>query len=345
MNCPVCGIDVNGNQFCLACGANMAAFEGVSQDKVIVNQTPEQQMAVGDDSVTQLIPENYMTAAGDDSVTQLIPENYMTAQGDDTATVMLDPSQTPQYMPGQQPAFAQAPTSQPMFAQVPVNGQPAFTQAPGMVAQQGMPMQGGYQQPQQSYSQPQQMYQQSFGGAKKAPSASKGVAIGSLALMAVLLVCFVIFITKPLFYICQSYVGGVASNEIIEDEIVGVDEDDYEEANNSAKLLFGAAAVMVLIGALNAWSCFARIKNNCVKSPVNKAVGNFVFGLLGVIIFVVIKSMLDEVVTDGISYGMYTADEAAMFNIYSLLTVLGVVTIIVNLVNIFTASAAKKATR
>lgn len=327
MNCPVCGTEVNNSQFCTGCGANMSAFEGVSQDKVIVNQTPEQQMAAGDDSVTQLIPENYMTAAGDDSVTQLIPENYMTAQGDDTATVMLDPSQVPQYMPNQQPAFAQAPTVQPMFAQAPV---------------------GGYQQP---YAQPQQMYQQassqmsSFGGVKKVSPASKGVAIGSLALMAVLLVCFVIFITKPLFYICQSYVGGVASDEIIEDEIVGVDEDDYDEANNSARLLFGAAAVMVLIGALNAWSCFARIKNNCVKSPVNKAVGNFVFGLLGVIIFVVIKSMLDEVVTDGISYGMYTADEAAMFNIYSLLTVLGVVTTIVNLVNIFTASAAKKATR
>lgn len=286
---------------------------------------------IGDDSVTQLLPENYMTSTGDDGVTQLIPENYMTAQGDDTATVMLDPNQAPQYMPNQQPAFAQAPTVQPMFAQ-----------APGVVVPQGM--QGGYQQPQQPYGQP-QMYQQSFGGAKKAPTASKGVAIGSLALMAVLLVCFVIFITKPLFYICQSYVGGIASDEIIEDEIVGVDEDDYEEANNSARLLFGAAAVMVLIGALNAWSCFARIKNNCVKSPVNKAVGNFVFGLLGVIIFMVIKSMLDEVVTDGISYGMYTADEAAMFNIYSLLTVLGIVSVIVNLVNIFTASAAKKATR
>ena len=328
MNCPVCGMEVNDNQFCPACGANMAAFEGVAQDKVIINQTPEQQMAAGDDSVTQLIPENYMTAKGDDSVTQLIPENYMTAKGDDEATVMLDPSQTPQYMPNQQPAFGQAP----------INPQPAFAQAP----------MGGYQQ---QYVQPQQMYQQpsahmsGFGSAKKVSPVSKYVSIGSMALMVVLLFCFVIFITKPLFYICQSYLGGVASDEMIEDEIVGMDEDDYEDANNSARLLFGAAAVMVLIGALNAWSCFARIKNNCVKSPVNKAVGNFVFGLLGVIIFVVIKSMLDEVVTDGINYGIYSTDEAAMFNVYSLLTILGIVSVILNLVNIFTASAAKKATR
>jgi len=334
MNCPVCGMEVNGNQFCPACGANMAAFEGVAQDKVIINQTPEQQIAAGDDSVTQLIPENYMTATGDDSVTQLIPENYMTAKGDDEATIMLDPSQAPQYMPNQQPTFAQAPTAQPMFAQ-----------APGMVAPQGMPMQGGYQQPQQPYGQPQQVYQRSFGGTKKAPTASKGVAIGSLALMAVMLLCFVIFITKPLFYICQSYIGGVYSDEILEDEIVGMDEDDYEDANNSARLLFGAATVMVLIGALNAWSCFARIKYNCVKSPVNKAVGNFVFGLLGVIIFVVIKSMLDEIVTDGISYGMYSPEEASMFNIYSIITILGIVSVVVNLINIFAASAAKKATR
>lgn len=327
MNCPVCGTEVNNSQFCTGCGANMSAFEGVSQDKVIINQTPEQQMAAGDDSVTQLIPENYMTATGDDSVTQLIPENYMTAKGDDEVTAMLDPNKAPQYMPNQQPTFVQAPTAQPMFAQAPV---------------------GGYQQP---YAQPQQMYQQptnqmsGFGGVKKVSPASKGVAIGSLALMAVLLVCFIIFITKPLFYICQSYIGGIVTEEEIEYEMVGADEDDYEEANNSARILFGVATVMVLIGALNAWSCFARIKNNCVKSPVNKAVGNFVFGLLGVIIFMVIKGMLDEVVTDGISFGMYTQSEAAMFNIYSLLTILGIISVIVNLVNIFTASAAKKATR
>ncbi len=309
MNCPVCGMEMGNNQYCPNCGANMAAFQGVSQDKVIINQTPQQQMAMGDDSVTQLIPENYMNATGDD-----------------TATVMLDPNQAPQYMPNQQPLYAQAP----------VNPQPAFAQVP----------MGGYQQ---QYSQPQQMYQQpsapmsGIGGVKKVSPVSKYMSIGSLALMAVLLVCFIIFITKPLFYICQSYMGGVYSDEMLEDEIVGMDEDDYEGANNSARILFGAAAVMMLIGTLNAWSCFARIKNNSVKSPVNKAVGNFVFGLLGVIIFMIIKAKLDEIVTDGISYGMYSPDEAAMFNIYSLITILGIVSVIVNLVNIFTASAAKKA--
>lgn len=332
MNCPVCGVEVNG-QFCTSCGADLSAFAGVPQEKIIVNQTAEQQIAAGDDSVTELIPENYMNSTGDDSVTQLIPENYMTAEGDDEATVMLDPNQVQQKMPGQQPGF---------------NQQPVFAQGPSMVSPQGMPMQAGYQQP---YGQPQMAFQQGanqgvgFGGGKKVPPASKAMAIVSLTLMVAMLVCFVIFITKPLFYITESYIGGVFTSEYIEDEIVDQDPDDYEEANTSARIMFGIAAIMVLIAALNAWSCFARIKNNCIKSPVNKAVGNFVFGMLGVIVYVVIKSMLDEIVRDGIDYGIYSPDEAAMFNVYSLITILGIVSVVVNLVNIFTASAAKKATR
>ncbi len=91
MKCPICGENIiEGERFCSSCGADMTAFGEVSSDKVIYNQTPEEQMEAGDDGVTQLIPENYMTAKGDDSVTQLIPENYMTAKGDDTATVMID---------------------------------------------------------------------------------------------------------------------------------------------------------------------------------------------------------------------------------------------------------------
>lgn len=329
MNCPVCGMEVNDAQFCPGCGANMSAFEGVSQDKVIVNQTPEQQMAAGDDSVTQLIPENYMNATGDDSVTQLIPENYMTSQGDDTATVMLDPSQVQQYMPNQQPAFAQ---------------QPVFNQAPYM--NQTAPM-NGYQQPVFN-----QGYQQGsgqmtgFGGAvKKVSAVSRGFGLASLILMAVLLVSCIIFMIKPLFYITQSYCGGIFSNEEVEEAIIEQDEDDYEEANKSAQILFGAVAVLVLMATLNAWSCFARLNNNCVKSPVNKAVGNFVFGLIGIAIFLVLKNKLDEIVSDGISYGPFSAEEAAMFNVYSLIFVLGIVSVVVNLINIFTAASAKKSVR
>ncbi|MBP3621456.1 MAG: zinc ribbon domain-containing protein [Lachnospiraceae bacterium] len=92
MICPICNENIDdGIKYCTSCGAEVAAFAGVTPDKIIVNQTPEQQQEMGDDSVTQLIPENYMTAEGDDSVTQLIPENYMTAKGDDSATMLLDP--------------------------------------------------------------------------------------------------------------------------------------------------------------------------------------------------------------------------------------------------------------
>ena len=90
MICPICNENIDdGIKYCTSCGAEVAAFAGVTPDKIIVNQTPEQQQEMGDDSVTQLIPENYMTAEGDDSVTQLIPENYMTAEGDDSVTQLI----------------------------------------------------------------------------------------------------------------------------------------------------------------------------------------------------------------------------------------------------------------
>ena len=322
MNCPVCGTEVNGNQFCPGCGANMSAFAGVSQDKVIINQTPEQQMAAGDDSVTQLIPENYMTSTGDDGVTQLIPENYMTSTGDDTATVMLDPNQVQQHMPNQQPVFTQAPA----FNQQPY-GQPVFGQAP----------MGGYQQsPVQSAS---------FNGGGVSPTVSKVFSIASIAIMVALLITCIVFVIKPLFYITQSYMGGVATNEEIEEAVIAQDPDDYEAANSSARIFYGAVIVFVIIAALNAWSCFARINKNCQKSPVNKAVGAFAVGLIGVIIFVVLKNMLDEAIVDGIDFGGFTPEEAAKFNVYNLAYVLGLVSVVVNLVNIFTAVSAKKATR
>ena len=210
MNCPVCGTDVSGNQFCPNCGANMSAFEGVSQDKVIVNQTPAQQMAAGDDSVTQLIPENYMNTTGDDTVTQLIPENYMSAQGDDTATVMLDPNQVQQYMPNQQPAFAQAQNMN--------QATPAY----------------GYQPMQPQFNQP--TYQSgngqasSFSGVKTVPTVSKVFSLASLIVVVALLISCIVLITKPLFYITQSYTGGVFSKEEIEEAVISQDEDDYEEA-------------------------------------------------------------------------------------------------------------------
>ncbi len=311
MNCPVCGMEVNDVQFCPSCGANMSAFEGVPQDKVIINQTPAQQMT-----------------AGDDSVTQLIPDNYMTSTGDDTATVMLDPNLVSQRMPNQQPQFNQG--------HVGGYQQPQFNQ------QQGMPIQPGYQQAYQpNYGQP-----VSYGGAlKQSPAVSKAFSLASLIIMLALLVSCVILMTKPLYYITQSYVGGVMSGEELEEEVVGQDEDDYEDANNSARIFVVAVMILVVIGSINSWICFMRIKTNCVKSPVNKAVGAFVLGLMGSAIFVILKTMLDEVISDGLDYGGFTPKEAAMFNVYSFAFVLCIVSTIVNLVNIFTASMAKSATR
>ncbi|MBR3832742.1 MAG: zinc ribbon domain-containing protein [Lachnospiraceae bacterium] len=325
MNCPVCGTDLNGNQFCPNCGANMSAFEGVSQDKVIVNQTPAQQMAAGDDSVTQLIPENYMNSTGDDTVTQLIPENYMSAQGDDTATVMLDPNQVQQYTPNQQPTFAQTPSmnqATPAYGYQPI--QPQFNQAN---------YQSGSGQ------------SQSFGVVKAVPVASKIVSLSSLIIIVALLVSCIVLITKPLFYITQSYAGGVFSKEEIEEAVISQDEDDYEEANQAAQIFVAIIIVLVIIAALNAWSCYLRISKGCVKSPVNKAVGNFVFCFFGVAVFIIFKSMIDEVVKDGIYYGSYTPDEAAMFNVYSLVFVLGLISCLVNIVNIITSATAKNAVR
>ncbi len=125
MKCPICGDNVNDMEpFCPSCGADMGAFAKVTPDKVIYNQTPQEQQAVGDDSVTELIPENYMQTSGDDGVTELIPENYMTAQGDDSVTELI-PENYMQVQPQQQ------------FANTGYNVQP----------RQQFSNQGGYVQP------------------------------------------------------------------------------------------------------------------------------------------------------------------------------------------------------
>ncbi len=328
MNCPICGMDTNGAQFCSSCGADMSAFAGVSKDKVIVNQTPEQQLA-----------------AGDDSVTQLIPENFMNSKGDDSATVMLDPSQVQQNMPTGKPAFNQAPgmNMQPGYQQfnqaAGMNMQPGyqqFNQTAGMAVQPGttQPYQVGYSQP-TSYK------------AKNlaVPVASKAFSLASLIIMVALLICCLVLITKPLYYITQSYVGNYITGEELEEEVIGQDEDDYEVANQSARIFVAAVMFFLLIGFINSLSCFMRVNDGCVKSPVNKAVGAFVLGLVGAAIFVVLKVMLDDVVSDGIDYGDLTPENAKMFNVYSMTFVLCIVSAVVNFVNIFTASAAKKATR
>ncbi|MBO5390151.1 MAG: hypothetical protein J6A59_18815 [Lachnospiraceae bacterium] len=358
MNCPICGMDTNGAQFCPSCGADMSAFAGVSKDKVIVNQTPEQQLAAGDDSVTQLIPENYMNATGDDSVTQLIPENFMNSKGDDSATVMLDPSQVQMTMPNTTPAFSQTPTGsirQPQNMQAAGMGvQPGyqqFNQGTGMNAQSGyqqfnqgagMAVQPGIAQSYQAgYNQPTSYKAKNSG----VPVVSKAFSLASLIIMLALLICCVVLITKPLYYITQSYVGNYITGEELEDEVIGQDEDDYQEANKAARVFVGAVSFFLLIGLMNSVSCFMRVNSGCMKSPVNKAVGAFVMGLIGAAIFVVLKVMLDDVVSDGIDYGDLTPEKAKMFNVYSMAFVLCIVSAVVNFVNIFTASAAKKVTR
>lgn len=328
MNCPVCGGNVDNSQFCPNCGADMSAFAGVPQEKIIVNQTPAQQMAAGDDSVTQLIPENYMSAKGDDSVTQLIPENFMSAKGDDTATVMLDPSQTPQYMPNQQPAFAQAPN---------------MNQAP----------MGGYQQPygqpQQIYQNPQAGYQQAagFGGANNISKGLKIFAlIGLLSLILAILVN-VIFATKPIFYIYQSYVGGVYSNEVIEEEIEyqASYDDDYEDAELAYKVFVIVTILLLVGGALNAWSAYARVSKGCVKSPVNKSVGAFVFALLGFAVIAFLRFGLGQELEDFFISMDYSESGLKKFNVYDLCYYVNLIATLINLAEIFTSASAKSKAR
>ncbi|MGN0436727.1 MAG: hypothetical protein ACI4D8_08880 [Wujia sp.] len=90
MNCKVCGeVIEDGVEYCPVCGACIASFSNVQPDKIIYNQSPSVQNYVGDDDVTQLIPQNYGTVQGDDDVTQLIPQNYGAAQGDDDVTQLI----------------------------------------------------------------------------------------------------------------------------------------------------------------------------------------------------------------------------------------------------------------
>lgn len=338
MNCPVCGADVNGNQYCPDCGANMSVFSGVSMDKVIINQTPEQHKAAGDDSVTQLIPENYMTSKGDDSVTELIPENYMSATGDDDTTILIDPGQVKQPKQQsfvQQPGFSPAPSVNPV---PPMNG---YQQPMG---QQQM----GYQQP--SFGKP--AYQQGMGqplgfGAvtKSVPKSSKVVSLTAMILMIALLVSCIILTTKPMFYITDSYYGGMLSGKEIEEMLIEQDPDDYEEANEGMMIMYGIVLGLVVIATLNAWSCFARINKGCVKSPVNKAVGNLAFEILGLIVFLAFKMQFDEVVVDAFSHSVLSPDDAAKFNVYSLVFILTIVTAFANVVNLITSIQAKQAVR
>ena len=151
MICPICNENIDdGIKYCTSCGAEIAAFAGVTPDKIIVNQTPEQQQEMGDDSVTQLIPENYMTAEGDDSVTQLLPENYMTAEGDDSVTQLIPEN----YMTAKgddsatmllDPLDGKMPDNKPQGFKLATPEQPAFVQQayqPNMM----MPGQMQYQQ-------------------------------------------------------------------------------------------------------------------------------------------------------------------------------------------------------
>lgn len=337
MNCPICGANIDaGTVACPICGADMTSFAGVPQDKIIVNQSEAQHMAAGDDTVTQLIPENYMQSVGDDTVTQLIPENYMQAQGDDTATVMLDPNQAQQYMPNQQQSYAQ----------------PAFQQAQGY-AQQGFNQQANsYQQPQPGYQQAYQPnYQQRFnpsavGGVKKQSPLYKGVSLATLVLLVVTIISCLIFMIKPIYYTVESFVGGAADEELIEEamEMQG-DEEETEEANNAYRIFVVIAVAFLLIATINALVCFMKINAGCIKSPNLQAVGAFIFTIVGAAVIIGLNLAFKEAIGDGLDYGDFSPSEAKKFNVYELMYVLGVASIVVSFVNIITSAMAKKSAR
>ncbi|MBR3600342.1 MAG: zinc-ribbon domain-containing protein [Lachnospiraceae bacterium] len=328
MNCSVCGANIpEGSTFCSVCGADMVAFAGVPQDKIIVNQTEAQHMAAGDDTVTQLIPENYMQSAGDDTVTQLIPENYMQAQGDDTATVMLDPNLTPQYTSNQQPAFSQGP---------------------------GVGYQQSYAQPQMGYQQSvvqpmyQPNYQQNFNssasyGRKKQSPLFNGISLGTLVLILATVISCLVFMIKPVYYTIESFIGGAADEELIEEamEMQG-GEDEVNEVNNAYRIFIVIAVVFLVIATINALVCFLKVNAGCIKSPTLQAVGAFILTLIGAAVIIALHVMFKDAIGDGLDYGNFSPEEVKKFNVYDLMYVLGIVSIVVSFVNIITSAMARK---
>ncbi len=217
MKCPVCGGEYpEGALFCTECGANLASFANVSPEKIINNQTTGQQEKLGDDSVTVLIPENYATAKGDDEQTVLIPENYATAKGDDERTVLLPEGSVPPKTANKpQPSFVQQGTVQPQgfVQQGMVQPQQGFVQQGMAQPQQGFVHQGMTQSQQGFVPQQNMNYQNTMQNMNRQPAVPVNTTMMKLfstfsAISAAVTAVFIIvFLSNPIYYIFEHYIG------------------------------------------------------------------------------------------------------------------------------------------
>ena len=356
MNCPICGNYVeDGTNFCTACGARMSSFAGVSPDKIIVNQTPEEQMAigddtdthlmpenyqdgVGDDSVTQLIPENYMKQQGDDSVTQLIPENYMQVQGDDGVTQFIPENHLDQYdapktmMPTwnepQKPAFQQQ-MQTPNIQQPQMGFQLHQTQ---MQPNMQQPMAGPvYQQPQPMAG---PVYQQpAMKPAVGIAASNKTVSVITVAILALAMVIAVIVAMKPLFYYTQSYVGSVYNNNATLQRFIMMEDPDGE-LDGMLKIVCFAVTGLYFLALLLSVAVMNKAKNATVKPAVKRSLLAFLLTALASGFMIFFDSFTREEL--GNDY-----DGMEKFNIYNVFIIACVVVAVATLINFFAAMAAK----
>lgn len=251
MNCPICGnVTQDGQEYCSVCGASFESFANVTPEMVINYQTPAEHERLGDDSKTLLIPSNYETAIGDDSKTVLIPSNYETAVGDDSRTVYLPENATGEF--SQQPleftlngdapqqAYGQTSTPQQMNRMQPgVNPQIMNYSQPGVNPPNMNYGQPGVNPANMNYGQPgvnpvnmNFNQQNNYNMQSNAPAVPANTGLMKLlgifaAVSAIITVVFnVIFLTNPIYYIFQHFVGK---------------HEDFQEAWESGELMTKSA--------------------------------------------------------------------------------------------------------
>ena len=177
---------------------------------------------------------------------------------------------------------------------------------------------------------------------------SRGFAFVSLIMTLILVISCSIFIVKPLFYVVQSYCGGCYSDEEVLE--ITIDESGdmarHEKTEMEARIVVGGGIGIFCIALLNAWVCLRRLNNNCINSPVNKAVGCFCFNLLAVLPILILKFLLDSTAekNDGIfaTDGLFAYKEMNMFNVFDFIVYAGILTVLISLINVFTAASATK---
>ncbi len=343
MQCPVCGGNYSdGALFCTECGANLSAFKNVPADKIINNQTPEQQQKLGDDGVTQLIPENYATAKGDDEVTQLIPENYTTATGDDTKTVLLPEGGMPQ-----QPNMSN-PHGMGM-------NQPQMGFAPqGMSGQQQSFMPQGMNRPQQGFA-PQGMNYNNMQTMPRQAAVPVNTGMMKLfsafvAVSAVITAVFTaIFLGNPVYYIFEHYVGGHHEFQEAWEDGTLISKSAETEFITTCGPYCVASIIMLAMCVVLAIVCIFKTKDKMTGKPAMMfSVFTAVSGLIGSGIMAFFQFFFGM----GFKYGLEqdsNSDELKeliadnkVFNYYDLITIFIIVTAVLAIVNVVIAAVAEK---